>query len=256
MTLEDLNNFKIDENLSRALKELQVTLNRITASIETSRINIDLSIDKIKNGMENQLKVVKKISKYGFLIPNNIDKKTQAEIFNYRDKLELENIYLKFFKKNNQKELRCLKSNFYNSSKLNRFRKIYGQAYFNFNHKNYYTACILLTAILEGLIRKYSNITKKEKNVSTYLDRILDNKYKNKYTLLFQDKTGIREFMHNYYKSVNAADINETNYFNRNVLMHGLEFNRYKEVDAIKLFNVIDILNNLLIIDVYEAKNE
>ena len=35
--------------------------------------------------------------------------------------------------------------------------------------------------------------------------------------------------------------------------MHGLEFNRYKEIDAIKLFNVIDILNKLLLIDSHEV---
>ncbi len=35
--------------------------------------------------------------------------------------------------------------------------------------------------------------------------------------------------------------------------MHGLEFQRFRKIDAIKLFNIIDILNNLLLVRNYEV---
>ena len=244
MTLEKLENFKIDEHLAKALKSLQEKLNKIASNFD---------INKLKNGMENQIKVIKRISKYGFLIPSNADIEIQKKIFNCKDNSELEMIYLKFFNSNNKKELINLKTNFYNHDVLNNFRKIYKQAYFNFNCKNYYASCIVLTSLLEGLIRKYASVPMKNNNLSGRLNANLNSKYSDKYTVLFQDKTGISKFIENYYISISEDDINDENYFNRNALMHGLEFNRYKKIDAIKLFNVIDILNSLLLIDNYEV---
>jgi hypothetical protein len=243
--IEELDNLAIDEHLSNDLKKIQETLDRIS-------LNIDFN--SIKQNMDNQLKIIKKISKDGYIIPSNIDTKTQKEIFRCKNKLELEKIYLKFFTTNNKKELKKLKREFYKYDEIKNFRKPYSQAYFNFNHKNYYTSCILLTSLLEGLIRKYISISIKKNNISGDLNLNLNHKYRNKYTLLFQDKTGISKFIENYYLSINEENIDSSNYFNRNVLMHGLEFERYKKIDAIKLFNIIDILNNLLLLENYEVE--
>ena len=244
MTLEEMENFNIDEHLAKALKSFQETLNKIAS-------NFDLN--NLKLGMDNQLKVIKEISKYGFLIPRNIDVETQKKIFNYKNNKELENEYINFFNTNNKKELINLKTRFYEYDRLKKYRKPYKQAYFNYNHSNYYASCILLTSLLEGLIREYSNISLKDNNLSGCLNSNLNSKYKNRYTLLFQDKTGISKFIENYYSRINENDINNKNYFNRNVLMHGLEFNRFKEIDVIKLFNIIDILNSLILINVNEV---
>jgi len=240
MTLEEMENFNMYDQLSKALKRLQETLDKIASSLD---------LDNLKLGMDNQLKVIKEISKCGFLIPRNVDVETQNKIFNYKNNKELEKVYLNFFNGNNKKELKNLKARFYDYDILKEYRKPYKQAYFNYNHKNYYSSCILLTSLLEGLIRDYSNIPPKDNNLSGCLNSNLHSKYSNKYTLLFQDKTGISKFIENYYISINENNINNKNYFNRNVLMHGLEFNRFKEIDVLKLFNIIDILNSLLLID-------
>lgn len=171
----------------------------------------------------------------------------QHAILNCKKSKDLEKLYLKFFLGNKKKELKKLKNEFYCQDEISEYKRPYSQAYFNFNHKKYYTSCILLTALLEGLIRKYAELTKEDKNISGQINKKLNNKYNNKDMLIFQDKTGLCKFLEKYYSSMKNRKINKDNYLNRNVLMHGIEFDKYREIDAIKLFNVIDIINSLLL---------
>lgn len=238
MNLNELENFDMMEHLSKALMSIQETLNKIT-------INFD--VEKLKDSMDQQLTIIKKISKDGYITPRCMDVDNQTKFFNCRYNKERKEIFTNFFIKNKEEALIGLKKEFYSYKELFYYRKPYAQAYFNFNHCNYYACCILLTALLEGLIRKYADISSKDKNIMGKLNQYLNKKYKNRYTLLFQDKTGIKNFIEIFYASIDEKCINNKNYFNRNVLMHGLEYNRFNKTDAIKLFNVIDILNGLLL---------
>ena len=236
--------FKNLKELADAVKDIQVTLNKI-------KIKIDVKC--IKENMNNQLVVIKKMSKLGFVIPTNVDLSMQKKIFTYTNENELEKLFTEFFLNNNQKELLRINGEFNSYSELENFKNPYNEACFNFTNEKYFSSCLILTALLEGLIRNYLNIPTKDNNISGYLNGNLNKKYKDKYTILFQDKTGISKFIENYYLSIDANKINSQNYFNRNVLMHGLEFQRFRKIDAIKLFNIIDILNNLLLVRNYEV---
>ena len=169
------------------------------------------------------------------------------------DRKRLENKLIDFFTKDRQRQLTKIKEKFNNKEELKQFKEIYSQAYYNYNNKYYYSSGIALTAIYEGLIRTYTNILPNEskKNVKE-LNGKLDKKYKNKYSIIFQDKIGIIQFNEKFFSKIKDCNINNDNYFNRNVLMHGLNFENFKKVDALKLFNAIDILNNLMIDD-YEV---
>ncbi len=233
------------KELADAVKDIQDILNKIKSKIDA---------EDIKDNMSNQLVIIKKMSKLGFIIPTNVDLSMQSKLFTCANEKEWEKLFIKFFLNNNQKELLRINREFNSYIELESFKIPYNEAYFNFTNEKYFSSCLILTSLLEGLIRNYLNIPTKDNNISGYLNGDLNKKYEEKYTILFQDKTGMSKFIENYYLSVDANKINDQNYFNRNVLMHGLEFQRFKEIDAIKLFNVIDILNNLLLARNYEVK--
>lgn len=225
-------------------KESTDTIN-IQEVLKKMQINFDEK--KIIANMDEQLCIIKQIAKLGFIIPRNVDLDIQNKILNYSDKNELEKLFINFFLGNKKKELIRIKKTFNNYKEMENFKKAYNQAYFNFEHKKYFSACLILTLVLEGVIRYYSNIPNKDDNIHGLLNKNLNTKYKEKYTILFQDKTGISKFICDYFSSTGGNKINSQNYFNRNILMHGLEFKRFKKIDAIKLFNVIDVLNNLFL---------
>ena len=233
------------KELADAVKDIQDILNKIKSKIDA---------EDIKDNMSNQLVIIKKMSKLGFIIPTNVDLSMQSKFFTCANEKEWEKLFIEFFLNNNQNELLRINREFNSYIELENYKIPYNEAYFNFTNEKYFSSCLILTSLLEGLIRNYLNIPTKDNNISGYLNGDLNKKYKDKYTILFQDKTGMSKFIENYYLPVDANKINGQNYFNRNVLMHGLEFQRFKEIDAIKLFNVIDILNNLLLVRNYEVK--
>lgn len=239
MNLNEVEKLYIDEDLKNSIKKLSDLINNV---------KIDINTEKIKGNMDEQLKIVKSISKYGFLMPLEFGSDECEHWMNYTNKKELEEILINFFIKNKQKHLIKLKKKFNNKQELDKYKKVYNQAYYSYNKKKYYSSCIILTAILEGLIRNYAELSVNGKyNVSGSINRELNKKYKNKYSIGFQDKTGISVFIESYFSSIKVHDINNNNYFKRNVLMHGLDFKRFKRIDAIKLFNIIDIFNNLML---------
>ena len=232
MNINSAEEIHIDENLKNSIKQLFNLINN----------KIEYYAD------DKKLEFVKKTSKYGFLIPLEFGANECRMWFNCKDSREVENIFLNFFVKS-KKQLNKLKQRFNNSREIKEYTKVYNQAYYNYNKKKYYSSCIVLTSILEGLIRYYAKIpsNEKTKNVRGKINKKLSEKYKDKHTIIFQDKTGISKFIEKFYSSINSCDINNCNYFNRNVLMHGLNFEKFKKIDALKLFNAIDILNNLMI---------
>ena len=75
MNLNELENFDMMEHLSKALMSIQETLNKIT-------INFD--VEKLKDSMDQQLTIIKKISKDGYITPRCMDVDNQTKFFNCR----------------------------------------------------------------------------------------------------------------------------------------------------------------------------
>ncbi len=216
--------------------------------IVANKFNVDVMVEKFKANMKEQLKFIKKFSRYGFLIPLEFDTEECKYWYSCTRNKELEDILIKFFSKNKQEQLIKIKKRFDNNKELENFKKIYNQAYYNYNNKKYYSSCIVLTSLFEGLIRYYAKtFFNKQINSVSEINGELGIRYKNKYTIIFQNKNGLANFIDEFFISVNQENIKNDNYFNRNVLMHGLNFDKFRRIDVIKLFNIIDILNSLII---------
>lgn len=208
-----------------------------------------IDVGKVKLPSEQQikdtLKKVKKLSKTGWLLPNDENSKEHWDFLNNSDDVKkLDRLFNLYFSKKNiiNNMLERLESNL----KCTKFYDVFHQAIFLYKNNMYSGSTLLLTSIYEGIIRENIDYIDSN-NVSANVNGFLNSKYQNNKLIIFQDRESIKIFTEKYFETIDFCNINESNYFNRNVILHGVEYDRIEKKDSLKLLNALDILCTLLI---------
>jgi len=215
-------------------------LKRLESLIDVGKLELP-SDEQIKD----TLKKVKKLSKTGWLLPNEENSDEHWNFINNSDNIKkLDRLFDSYFSKKNiiNNMLKRLKSNLKNT----KFYNIFKQAEFLYKNDMYSGSTLLLTTIYEGVIRDNINYIDSN-NVSANVNNFLNNKYQNNKLIIYQDREGIKIFTEEYFETMDFNNIDESNYFNRNVLLHGVEYDRIEKKDVLKLLNALDVLCTLLI---------
>lgn len=222
--------FELDDTF---LKELKLLINA-----EKSKFPSEQQI-------KDTLKKVKNLSKTCWLLPNEENSKEHWEFLNNSDDIEkLDRFFNIYFSK--KKIINNMLERLESNLKCTKFYDIFQQAIFLYKNNMYSGSTLLLTTIYEGIIRENVSYIDSN-NVSANINSFLNAKYKNNKLIIFQDKEGIKTFTEKYFETINFCNINETNYFNRNVILHGVEYDRIVKKDNLKLLNALDVLCILLI---------
>ena len=195
--------------------------------------------------IKDTLKKIKKLSKTGLLLPNDENSNEHWDFINNYDNIEkLDRLFESYFSKKNviSNIIERLESNL----KSTKFYNVFKQAVFLYKNNMYSGSTLLLTTIYEGVIRDNINYLDSN-NVSANINNFLNNKYQNNKLIIYQDREAIKIFTKEYFETMDFNNIDGTTYFNRNVILHGVEYDRIEKKDVLKLLNALDVLCTLLI---------
>lgn len=212
------------------------------------KIKLLVDIDKFELPTDEQIKkVLKKIVRLankGWLLPSNETIDDHQKFLNNIDNQEkLNNLFIEYFKRDNNLQRIIDK---FNASKIRTdLKDLYNQAIYLYNNHMFAGSVIILFALYEALIREQINYEDKN-GVSANINSYLGKNYTNKKTIIFQDRKGIGVFTEKIFSNVDFNRIDDSNYFNRNVILHGIEYKRITEIDVLKMLNAIDILKDLI----------
>lgn len=190
------------------------------------------------------LKKIEKLANTGWLLPTNETVEDHWNFLNNTDNSEeLNRLFVEYFNRDNN--IQRIIDKFNEDRNQTNLKEIYNQAVYLYNNQMYAGAVIILCALYESLIREQINYVD-EKSVSSNVNSYLSKRYTDKMTLIFQDRKGIGNFTEKFFSKIDYDKIDDTNYFNRNVILHGIEYKRISEIDVLKLLNAIDVLNGLI----------
>lgn len=200
----------------------------------------------IETEVKETLKKIKELAKTGWVLPIEETSEEHWEFLNNRnDTVKLGDLFRYYFNNDDCKKFNNLTERFLKNKSINKFKSLYEQALFLFKNKSYSGSLVILSVIYEGLIRnliQYNDNT----DVSSNISKSLNDKYINKITISFQDREAIKIFTENFFKKTDFNNVNDSNYFNRNILLHGIDYTYVTDLDVIKLFNAIDVLVSLI----------
>lgn len=200
----------------------------------------------IETEVKETLKKIKELAKTGWVLPIEETSEEHWEFLNNRnDTVKLGDLFRYYFNNDDCKKFNNLTERFLKNKSINKFKSLYEQALFLFKNKSYSGSLIILSVIYEGLIRnliQYNDNT----DVSSNISKSLNDKYINKITISFQDREAIKIFTEDFFKKPDFNNVNDSNYFNRNILLHGIDYFYVTDLDVIKLFNAIDVLVSLI----------
>lgn len=207
-----------------------------------------MNIDKFElptdEQIKNTLKKITRLANMGWLLPSNENIDDHRKFLNNIDNQEkLNSLFIEYFKRENN--LQKIMDKF-NASKIKTdLKDLYNQAVYLYNNHMFAGAVTILFVLYEALIREQINYEDKS-GVSVNINFYLGKKYTNKKTIIFQDRKGIGVFTEKIFSKVDFNRIDDSNYFNRNVILHGIDYKRITEIDVLKMLNAIDILKNLI----------
>lgn len=200
----------------------------------------------IETEVKKTLKKIKELAKTGWVLPIEETSEEHWEFLNNRnDTVKLGDLFRYYFNNDDCKRFNNLTERFLKNKSINKFKSLYEQALFLFKNKSYSGSLVILSVIYEGLIRnliQYNDNT----DVSSNVSKSLNDKYINKITISFQDREAIKIFTENFFQKTDFNNVNASNYFNRNILLHGIDYTYVTDLDVIKLFNAIDVLVSLI----------
>ena len=209
---------------------------------------IDMGKLQVPSGTEikETLKKIKELAKTGWVLPNEETSEEHWNFLNNRnDIVKLDDLFRHYFNDDDCKKINNLNERFLENKSINKFKSLYEQALSLFKNKSYSGSLIILSVIYEGIIRyfiQYNDNTA----VSSNINNCLNAMYKNKITIIFQDREAIKTFTEEFFKKTDFNNVNDSNYFNRNILLHGIDYTYVTDLDVIKLFNAIDVLISLI----------
>lgn len=204
-------------------------------------INANVPSDK---EVKETLKKIEKLADTGWLLPGYETSDDHWKFLNNIDNIDkLNDLFMEYFQRDNNFQRTIDKFN--EERNVTKFKDLYNQAIYLYNNHMYAGALIILTTIYEGLIREQINYIDSS-NVTGNINRYLNNRYTNKKTIVFQDRQGIKRFTENFFAEVDFKVIDDCNYFNRHVILHGVEYNKISKVDVLKMLNAIDVLDGLI----------
>ena len=209
---------------------------------------IDMGKLQVPSGTEikETLKKIKELAKTGWVLPNEETSEEHWNFLNNRNNIvKLDDLFRHYFNDDDCKKINNLNERFLENKSINKFKSLYEQALSLFKNKSYSGSLIILSVIYEGIIRyfiQYNDNTA----VSSNINNCLNAMYKNKITIIFQDREAIKTFTEEFFKKTDFNNVNDSNYFNRNILLHGIDYTYVTDLDVIKLFNAIDVLISLI----------
>ena len=209
---------------------------------------IDMGKLQVPSGTEikETLKKIKELAKTGWVLPNEETSEEHWNFLNNRnDIVKLDDLFRHYFNDDDCKKINNLNERFLENKSINKFKSLYEQALSLFKNKSYSGSLIILSVIYEGIIRyfiQYNDNTA----VSSNINNCLNAMYKNKITIIFQDREAIKTFTEEFFKKTDFNNVNDSNYFNRNILLHVIDYTYVTDLDVIKLFNAIDVLISLI----------
>lgn len=156
---------------------------------------------------------------------------------------KLNNLFIEYFKRDNNLQKTIDKFN--TGKRRSDLKDLYNQALFLYNNHMFSGAVTILFALYEALIREQINYEDKN-SVSSNINYYLSKKYTDKRTIIFQDRKEIGAFTEKIFSKVDFDKIDDSNYFNRNVILHEMDYKRITEIDVLKMLNAIDILEDLI----------
>ncbi|MGM9882061.1 MAG: hypothetical protein ACI31S_04390 [Bacilli bacterium] len=212
------------------------------------KIKLLIELNKFELPSNEQIKIVlKKIEKLanaGWLLPSYETSDEHWKFLNNIDNQEkLNNLFIEYFKRDNNLQKTIDKFN--TGKRRSDLKDLYNQALFLYNNHMFSGAVTILFALYEALIREQINYEDKN-SVSSNINYYLSKKYTDKRTIIFQDRKGIGAFTEKIFSKVDFDKIDDSNYFNRNVILHGMDYKRITEIDVLKMLNAIDILEDLI----------
>lgn len=196
--------------------------------------------------IKETLKKIKELAKTGWVLPIEETSEEHWNFLNNRnDIVKLGDLFRYYFNNDDCKKFNNLTERFLENKSINKFKSLYEQALSLFKNKFYSGSLIILSVIYEGLIRDFIEYNDNT-NVSSNINKFLNDMHKNKITIIFQDREAIKIFTEEFFKKPDFNNVNDSNYFNRNILLHGIDYTYVTDLDVIKLFNAIDVLVSLM----------
>lgn len=196
--------------------------------------------------IQETLKKIKELAKTGWMLPIEETPEEHWEFLNNRhDIVKLDDLFRHYFNDDDCKKINNLYERILENKSINKFKSLYEQALFLFKNKFYSGSLIILSVIYEGIIRNFIQYNDNT-GVSSNINKCLNDMYKNKITIIFQDREAIKIFTEEFFKKTDFNNVNDSNYFNRNILLHGIDYTYVTNLDVIKLFNAIDVLVSLI----------
>ena len=209
-----------------------------------------IDMDKLQVPSETEikgtLKKIKELAKTGWVLP--IEETSEEHwkfLDNRNDIVKLDDLFRYYFNNDDCKKFNNLTERFLKNKSINKFKSLYEQALFLFKNKSYSGSLIILSVIYEGLIRNFIQYNDNT-NVSSNINKCLNDMYKNEITIIFQDREAIKIFTEDFFKKPDFNNVNDSNYFNRNILLHGIDYTYVTDLDVIKKLNAIDVLVSLI----------
>lgn len=212
------------------------------------KFDILLNNSKLKFPQEENFKSalnkIKQLAKKGYLLPND---ETMEDHWNFLRNIDneakLNELFINYFECDNNFEK--LIERFNNNEAMNKFYDLYNQAIHLLEKEMFSGSLIILSVLYEGTVREFVNYADGS-DVSSNINSFLNKKYTNKNRLIYQDREEIKIFTKIFFKKVNFDNMLTSDYFNRNVLLHGIDYSKISKVDVLKILNAIDILIFLL----------
>lgn len=196
--------------------------------------------------IKETLKRIKELAKTGWVLPNEETLEEHWKFLNNRnDIVKLDDLFRHYFNDDDCKKINNLNERFLENKNLKKFKGLYEQALCLFKNKSYSGSLIILSVIYEGIIRNFMQYNDNT-GVSSNINKCLNGMYQNKITIIFQDREAIKIFTEEFFKKLDFNNVNDSNYFNRNILLHGIDYTYVTDLDVIKLFNAIDVLVSLI----------
>lgn len=196
--------------------------------------------------IKETLKRIKELAKTGWVLPNEETPEEHWKFINNRnDIVKLDALFRHYFTDDDCKKINNLNERFLEDENLKKFKGLYEQALFLLKNKFYSGSLIILSVIYEGIIRNFMQYNDNT-GVSSNINKFLNDMYQNKITIIFQDREAIKIFTEEFFKKPDFNNVNDSNYFNRNILLHGIDYTYVTDLDVIKLFNAIDVLVSLI----------
>lgn len=193
---------------------------------------------------KEDIELCKRCGKLGWVMPSYIEDEDYIELKKINTDDELSDFFLEYYSKNNYENILKFKQNFFEVHSIDKFHKIYLEAYDAFEQKFFIASTITLIALFEGIcveiIFKQENVKNTLGSINNYLNR----KYTEKTDITYGDRESLKEFVKILYRSI---DFNSyTNEFNRNLIMHGRNFENICEKHCFQMFSAIDLLITLI----------